>query len=522
MGMAVSSDGAVLYVAAMGSGKVGVFDTAELENDSFVPDAADQVPLSAKGPTGLVLDETNGFLFVLTRFNNSVAVIDTTLLAEMESYTLHNPEPASVVNGRPFLYDADYTSANGESSCASCHVGADKDELSWDLGDPLGSVLNNPNPFTFGPFGDPDFSSMKGPMSTQTFRGMAGHGAMHWRGDRTGGNDPGGDPKDEDAAFKQFNPAFVGLLGRANTLTAEEMQAFADFALELTPPPNPIRPLDDSLTAMQEAGQNVFFNLSAGVNTCHACHRLDPTLGFFGTNGNSAINGQPQRLKVPQLRNIYEKVGMFGMPDTRRFDLDDNGSKGDQIRGFGFFHDGSVDTVDRILHAPVQFKGFSAGQTGEDERDAVEQFVFALDSNLKPVVGQQVTLASASGDDVDTRVDLLVARAAAGDADLVVKGNVGSEPRGWIRQNDGSFKSDKSAEPPLTVQDLRALALNLENELTFTAVPVGSGERIGIDRDLDTVLDADDNCQVQVNLNQGDSDNDGIGNACDANICHPD
>lgn len=66
--------------------------------------------------------------------------------------------------------------------------------------------------------------------------------------------------------------------------------------------------------------------------------------------------------------------------------------------------------------------------------------LFSFDSNLKPVVGQQVTLAAASGTDVDARVDLLVAQAAAGNSDLVVKGNVNSEPRGWLCQNDGTFK----------------------------------------------------------------------------------
>ena len=39
-GMAVSADGQYLYVAALGSDKLGVFKTAELENDSFVPSVA--------------------------------------------------------------------------------------------------------------------------------------------------------------------------------------------------------------------------------------------------------------------------------------------------------------------------------------------------------------------------------------------------------------------------------------------------------------------------------------------------
>src|SRR5690606_15886367 len=77
VGMAVSSDGATLYVAALGSDKIGVFDTAALESDTFVPDSADHIELSGGGPTGLVLDEQRDRLYVLTRFDNSISVIDT-------------------------------------------------------------------------------------------------------------------------------------------------------------------------------------------------------------------------------------------------------------------------------------------------------------------------------------------------------------------------------------------------------------------------------------------------------------
>src|SRR5688572_22664531 len=44
LGMAVTSDGTTLFVAAFGSSKLGVFDTAALESDAFVPDAASHVP----------------------------------------------------------------------------------------------------------------------------------------------------------------------------------------------------------------------------------------------------------------------------------------------------------------------------------------------------------------------------------------------------------------------------------------------------------------------------------------------
>jgi DNA-binding beta-propeller fold protein YncE len=520
MGMTVSADGQTLYVAAMGSGKIGVFDTAELEAGSFVPDAASHISLTGGGPTGVVLDESNGLLYAFTRFDNAVKVISTANNTQIEEHFLNNPEPSAVVEGRRFLFDAHYTSANGEASCGVCHVGADKDELGWDLGDPAGSMLNNPNPISVGPFINPDFHPMKGPMTTQTLRGMANHGPMHWRGDRTAGNDAGGDPLDEETAFKKFNPAFVGLLGRDAQLTASEMQTFADYILQVTPPPNPIRALDDSLTPMQAAGETFYFNQNVDGGTCNGCHTLAPAAGFFGTAGNSTFEGEPQIFKVAMLRNMYEKVGVFGMPGVPFFNQGDNADKGDQVRGFGYTHDGSVDTLERFFNAVV-FQ-FSNGGQGDTQRQNMEQFMFAFDSNLKPVVGQQVTLTDTSGTDADDRVDLLVARSAAGDAELIVQGTVADEMRGWLRQADGSFQSDKAAEPAWSELALLAVADNPGQALTFTAVPAGTGHRIALDRDRDTVLNGDDNCVADPNPNQADADNDGFGNVCDANACHPD
>src|SRR5262249_4763737 len=149
------------------------------------------------GPAGLLLNEARGHLYVFTRFDNSVKVVNVATRAEIRSVALHNPEPASVTTGRQFLYDARQTSSNGEASCASCHIFGDMDQLAWDLGNPDGSIINNPGPVKLevaaGPFGAMvDFHPLKGPMTTQSLRGMNNSGSMHWRGDRTGGNDPGG------------------------------------------------------------------------------------------------------------------------------------------------------------------------------------------------------------------------------------------------------------------------------------------------------------------------------------------
>jgi YVTN family beta-propeller protein len=516
-GMAVTADGSTLYVVAKGSGKVGVFDTSELENDTFTPNSANHIQLSAGGPGGLVFDENNNRLYVTTRFDNGMSVIDTTTNTEISHIALHNPEPANLVAGRQFLYDANLTSSNGEASCSSCHIEGDKDELAWDLGDPEGSLINNPLPFILGGPGQ-DFHPMKGPMTTQTLRGMDTHGSMHWRGDRTAGNDPGGDPFDEDGAFKKFNGAFVGLLGRSAQLSPAEMQAYTDFILQVTPPPNPIRALDNSLTPDQQAGSTFYLTapVDAGILPCVGCHVLDTANGAFGTNGSASIEGEPQEFKVAQLRNLYEKVGMFGMPDVQFFNTGNNGHLGDQIRGFGFLHDGSVDTPFRFLDAAL------FNFPSDVERRQVEQFLLAFDSNLKPVVGQQITLTSTNSTTVNPRIDLLITRALAGDADLVVKGVFGGTPRSGRLLPGGTlqtatFETDDPINfpPPLSDSAVRNLAQTPGQELTYTAVPPGSGIRLGVDRDDDGQYNLVDNCPMTANSSQTDTDTDLVGDACD-------
>ncbi len=54
-----------------------------------------------------------------------------------------------------------------------------------------------------------------------------------------------------------------------------------------------------------------------------------------------------------------------------------------------------------------------------------------------------------------------------------------------------------------------------QGPLTYTCAPPGSGTRMGIDRDEDTVLDGLDNCPAVANTDQADGDDDGIGDACD-------
>nr|WP_224246219.1 hypothetical protein [Hyalangium gracile] len=519
LGMAVTSNGATLYVAAFGSSKLGVYSTAALEADTFVPSTANQILLSGGGPTGMVLDEARGRLYVLTRFDNAISIVNTATRQEIAHLPMYNPEPPSVVQGRPFLYDARNGSSHGDSSCGSCHIFGDSDSLAWDLGNPDGVVKDNPSPVvpvlpefgddpTFGQ--DTRFHPMKGPLLTQSLRGMANHGSMHWRGDRNGGDtEPTAQPDsgtfNEAAAFKQFNPAFQDLLGRGAQLTPAEMQKFTDFALQIMYPPNPVRNLDNALTARQQAGKDFFINVTSFFNgSCESCHRLDPNgnpekglfKGFFGGDGRASFDAEPLFPKVPHLRNMYQKVGMFGAA----FGFGSVGADpfmGDQIRGFGFNSDGSIPTL-FLFNSGFDFDpifnqvGIPRTPEGVQAKRDMEEFMLAFDTNLAPIVGQQVTLTAFNPLVAHSRIHLLMARAAAGDCDLVAKGRVAGKQVGYLYVGAGRFRSDRQALPTVSDTVLRTLVVTSGGALTYTCTPPGSGVRIGIDRDMDGYLDGDE------------------------------
>ncbi|MGH8524316.1 MAG: hypothetical protein ACREXY_08890 [Gammaproteobacteria bacterium] len=449
-------------------------------------------------------------------------------------------------------------------------MNGDFDSLAWDLGDPDADETPNTGPFRIGPeFGffllrgapeNPHFRPMKGPMTTQSLRGLANHGSMHWRGDRTGGNtanfppidagpnvQPDGGSFDEDLAFRKFNVAFPGLNGRHELISEDAMQKFTDFMLEVTYPPNPIRNLDNSLTAQQQAGHDFFFGPKSDIFfNCNGCHVLDrdgnrefPEVkkpGFFGTDGQFSFEGESQFFKIPHLRNLYQKVGMFGMAPPPRepfvtpaqaaqiaplgsatfLPFANNGFLGPQVRGFGFLHDGSVDTVFRF----ISFVGFTPRPPGTipildprtppellvDGKDPgniglpvppndpitprrnLEAFMLAFDSNLAPIVGQQVTLTRQNAAEVGPRIDLLIARAEEDECDLVAK----NRWSGFLYVGEGKFRFSRKGIPKIRDPLLRATAHLPKGEITYTCVPPGSGTRIGIDRDEDGILDNQD------------------------------
>jgi hypothetical protein len=59
-------------------------------------------------------------------------------------------------------------------------------------------------------------------------------------------------------------------------------------------------------------------------------------------------------------------------------------------------------------------------------------------------------------------------------------------------ERDGQFRPHTKGEALLGQTELQALVSEADDRLTWMCTPWGSGARIGIDRDLDGVLDGDE------------------------------
>lgn len=580
--MAVTSDGKWLYATAYGSSRIGVFRTHELENNAlwdgkkreFNPRRISRryIDVSGGGPAGIILNEQQGVAYVATRFDNGISTIDLIQNREREHLQMFNPEPDSVIAGRPVLYDARTTSSNGEASCAGCHVFGDQDSLAWDLGNP--DMPNTETPLDiklehtfewdclYNGFEDPGcqfslivngdgelrtLASMKGPMTTQTLKGLSNSGHMHWRGDRANGyfgSHTEGD-YDEKTSFKNFIVAFEGLNGMKVKLPddvkarkkgakvrqlEQDVDRFADFMLQVALPPNPIRNLDNTLSPLAQVGADFFDGprrsdgLAEDISgqgqdgfTCEGCHRVDPAKGFFGTDGDAAYTLEVQLTKTPHLRNAYTKVGMFGLPDREGFmESHTKEHQGDQIRGFGVLHDGATDTFLNFLKGSVfdngqQRGGFDIGQ-GEGHvgipdmqvRRGLEQYMFEFESDLAPIVGQQLTIDSTPRTGELERLQLLEQRAATPftskilggevtECDLVASAAVEGYNRGWLYDpSSQTYQSDSVLEQGLSRSQMLQLARTGGQAVTFTCTPPGSGQRIALDRNMNAVFDGDE------------------------------
>lgn len=471
-------DGAALWTAAFASDRVARIDAATGAVITRVDVRAGGGDSGVmRGPRGLALHPANGRLYVLNKLAETVSVIDTQaaepeVVAEAD-LSAHEPLPPEVKHGRGFLFDA-RLSGNGAVSCGICHLDADRDGLAWDLGDPGGELLTviganlsvhdtTPRPRVMHP--------MKGPMTTQTLRGMQDGAPFHWRGDR--------------AAISDFNPTFPNLMG-GEEIDADDMAALTAYLMTLRHHPNPNRNLDRSLpTSFGEGnpvkGRDLFNNHLK--SHCITCHTL-PT----GSDNNIDLPqevGSPQPLKNPPLRTVYQRLFYDPRPGAV------------SLSGFGILHDGAGFSLP-IGHPYV----LDQLNTLQELRD-VAAFLMCFDTGAGLTVGRATLLTEANREQSGALAELalLEARALASppDCEVVARGLWQGQPRRWLFDTaTQKYRADRAADGQLTRAALLA-GLQAGDSLTFMGVLTGQGGRLGGDLDGDGVLDGDDPDHRQYN-----------------------
>ena len=289
------------------------------------------------------------------------------------------------------------------------------------------------------------------------------------------------------------------------------------MALGINFPPNPYRNIDDSLpnadiaipgmrvTGNPQAGETLFDTFASdGGQTCESCHQRpfgatggklgglepgDPLAAIAGLF-NGTLDGVPHSdLKVPHTRSMYEKTGpRFGSH------TDPSDPPADQKAGFGFIHDGAIPDMETFLSSGV------FNLDGRQVRD-ISAFMFLFPTNHQASVGRNLTLPAGpptgATPDRETLLQVLISVGNLADAErhceLVASTQGGGRSRGWYLDggigSGGLWTTDLAGEPRVTTAELRAGA---SGPITFLCATIGSGVRLGADRDGDALLNGDD------------------------------
>lgn len=453
-----AADGTHGWVAAFASDRV-----AKISSAGVVQSRVDVRPVTAngsrgmRGPRGLALSADASRLYVLNKLSNTVSVVDTaatTVLTEVAAGS-RDPMPVGIKEGRGFLFDA-RLSGNGTMSCAICHPDADRDGIAWDLGDPGGAMVNVTG-FNNSIHDTTAYSRalhpMKGPMVTQTLRGLSGSQILHWRGDRP--------------TIQSFNVTYRDLMA-GSLLPTPDIDALAAYLLSLRHHPNPFRGLNRALPASINGGNptngHAMF-IDHLASHCMVCHAL-PT----GSDNNIDLNsivGSSQPVKTPHLRTVYQRLGFS------------RNAGAVNVSGFGTLKDGTGNEL-AIQHF-YDLQNFSTYQEFYD----VAAYVQCFDTGVAPAVGYNVTVTPANRTNSAILADLATMESqAVANCNLVARGVIGGKTRHYLYASGTAlYSSDDSTQAAVNRATLLG-SLGGNDTLTFLGVFAGDGARFSNDRDV--------------------------------------
>jgi YVTN family beta-propeller protein len=474
--------GSSAWVAAFNSDRVAQInptDGSVVQRVNLrIPETTDSAVM--RGPRALALSPDGSQLFVLNKLSNTISTVDTatgTVLAERMIGSFE-ARTSAVRAGRGFLYDA-RLSGNGTVSCATCHLDAERDGLDWDLGDPGGSMVVVKGAALSAhqtTVKNRSLHPMKGPMSTQTLRGMAGNLGIvttpasvvtqkfHWRGDKE--------------SIQAFNPTFANLLG-GSQLSSANMDALTAYLLAIPHHPNPNRNPDRTLPTLLNGanpvtGRDLFGTHEA--SHCAMCHSLPS-----GTDNNLDLKaefGGTQEMKNPPLRMVYRRAGTFN-PTAGAVSLS----------GFGLGSDGSGYEMPRVHF-------YQLDNLSTTDAQQVAAFLLCFDTGTAPAVGRSITVNANTRNSAATITEIALLESQTKtspvvNSNLVVQAIVqGEAVRYQYDPATSLYLPFRSSMASLTQADVLNL-LSGNNTATFLGTPVGEASRFSLDMNGDGILDGD-------------------------------
>ena len=459
------------FVAAYGSDRVLALEaaTGALKGEYHVPPSTSA---TRSGPRGLWVGANGQELFVYNKADNSYSRIDLSagaVFGGTPTATVplgYDPTPDAVKRGRGHLINADH-SASRTSSCASCHVDGNHDGLMWELSkwlDPAGT-----------PSGSLTFEKdVKGPMATQSLRGLFEAGPYHWRG--------------EQRTLDAFNGAFVGLLKRSAPLSTSEFEDLKEYVFSLVYRSNPRQDVSRAYPGNEGAGLTAF--KKPGV-TCSGCHTLP--LGS-SLDLQLSVSGPPSHsMKVAQLRGVGDKLGPSFFVDNSLGGLPaDVGNR--TATGFGLLHAGAVSSLLAFVQAPI------FPHLNSQEQQDVATFLSAFDTGLAPATSFQRTFLPSDPNlaaTIAAAQTYLSGQLGAGNCDVVLYGTTpngggGGLPFGAAYDHTTGNFQYASAGTQLPWSWIQTYVQSTSTPVTVVGLPPGAAWRFGIDRDHDALLDFDE------------------------------
>jgi DNA-binding beta-propeller fold protein YncE len=491
--MAIDAAEARLYVACYESSNIAVLDLG-LNPPQVIAEMRAANPVTKTGPfgsRGVVLNEAQNLLYAYNRGDNSLQVYPTNTTG-----VLVNPigrpvsvgfdiTPDEVIRGRFHHINARNSNLSGSGSfatCNTCHPDGHLDRIGWHIGATTGNLSVDPN--------DVDQDD-KGEMITLSLRRISDTPPLHWRGDR--------DDLDD------FNGAFAGLMG-GQVLSDADLAEFMSFVFTLVYPANPDQPLNRGYSGQGKSGFSCFRNQGTPAHgltmdiagtlqqlTCGDCHGTD---GAAGTNNqvNNDLSNNPNPhdqdgfpASAPLDEDATQLRGLF----DKKSDIANVGGFRFPVTGFGFGHSHITNTVEEFVDLGV-FNLLSSAQ-----RNEIKQFLLEFDSGLARTTARTMALNSRTLGNGTFTVTNLENGAANNANDLVVRGwflNAGvPTPIGLLYDPVAAvYVTDTATIPPVPLSTLVSSAQAGFGEFYFIGTPVASGIRLGLDRDMDALLDGDE------------------------------